>query len=1300
MLALGGTALIAPSVASTDEPQPASAAPGAAQRDEVVSLRTENSRTYRLGDGTFEQEVAPVALNFRDASGAWRAIDNTLERRPDGDLENAANSFGVRIPDDAGDPVTVSSGGRSLSFALQGANARATARVDGAQARYPAARRATTLEYDVAGRTLKESLTLSSPDAPSVHRFDVDWAGMAPVVTRLGTVAFRDAQGRQRFAFAAPWVRDDRGIIAKAAHYEIEASAGRDVVKLVVDPAWLRDPARSFPVVVDPTVYEGAEGMCELISGDYANSSWCDVSMPLTVGRWSGRVRRAALQLELPRDVAETGRVITGAELEFTLDDQWNWGTSEIALHGLTREVGPGATWNSAMPGIPWTTPGGDLTAERESVRVLDSSAIGDRVALGLPRLVQAWTDDTAPDNGVIIKAVDESVERVNVLEDFVLKVRYHHRTGLDPVDYTYDRWDLADGSSVHVNIADQNLIVSANDFGLDGFDDELSLDRTYNAQDDVVAQGVFGLRWRGDFGTVRLWHNAVDDSYALHGPTGLDGLFFRHADGTYDFVGDAMNATLVRDAGGGVTVTDLDTDEEWTFDDGDPHRLVRRGYFSGDGTTATYDASGRLETLRDAAGNVVTFGYDASGRMRTATDQDSAVRQYDYDAAGNLTRFTNPAGQTTTYTIDASGRLASVTAHDNSGIAFTYYGTSRYLATVTPFGTDGSRGPTTTYEGDDRFVAVETTGAKDEIHHFDRTFFNTSSVVGDAPPALTLSGALFAARGTVLPEGHSALAYNATSTVGIADVTITLDGEVLETQAQDCNLGCGDVSGTWALDTEELPPGVHAVKVTATTTAGDQRSQAFKVTVPESSWQSDGVLPGDADPAVDEGIPMTTAPCEALFGTGSSLCSTDVHSDPEADEGGASALLAASPHHVAYGLAQDFREADWLNAPLLKNFRSRFYRRIVPINIAETTDGTRFNGDRSRLRYRELFEHFEATYKAIYEPPEDSGRDPGKLLVSFGKTHCEDRLYRDDCRSPGPLLDLPLQGRYKTLLRSFFTAFPNVDVISAWNEPNNPDQPLHRPRRDETALRALRGGAPRAAKYTFWAMQVCHEWVQDLRRRGEPNPSCTVAAAELNQRGYGKSASWPEYLKTYRNQLESEFVTHNPPFARPRYWAWHPYVDLRVRRVPTGTRRYAEALPSGSRIWLTEVGSRVDRNPDDNAKPPLTERRNTEPQQRAEVVWLYDRLAQSRRNITRLYYYSPFSGRITIQHQVDRVWDSALVGDDMEWLGDYVQDPDHGRQRRYDYGGLDDGVRESYCVVLAHMNPGLAESETPQKCR
>lgn len=79
--------------------------------------------------------------------------------------------------------------------------------------------------------------------------------------------------------------------------------------------------------------------------------------------------------------------------------------------------------------------------------------------------------------------------------------------------------------------------------------------------------------------------------------------------------------------------------------------------------TVMSYDAAGRLLSVRDPQGNQTTYTYDDAGRRLTMTDPDmggfaNLGWTYAYDNDGNLLSQTDPKGQTITMSYDELNRI------------------------------------------------------------------------------------------------------------------------------------------------------------------------------------------------------------------------------------------------------------------------------------------------------------------------------------------------------------------------------------------------------------------------------------------------------------------------------------------------------------------------------------------------------------------------------------------------------------------------------------------------------------------
>ncbi len=666
---------------------------------EVTALRSEFSRTRRLAGGVIETTLSNTPLNFRDDSGRWRRIDNRLERTAAGALTTRANDVHVTIPSVASGPVEFRDGSRSLAFSLIDAPSTAVD-VDGTTAAFDDVKPAADVAYEVDGRALKETLTLASPTAPSVYRFAVDAGGLSPELRPSGDVAFVDAGGRQRLGFQAPWMRDADGTLSRGARYGLERVGGRQIVVLRLDADWLASPERRFPVVVDPTVYSGWERICEIRSGARANTSQCLGALSQTsVGRdESGIVYRSLFALQDLRAVLPDYAQILDSWFAVYLNGQTPVGASQLDLHHLTRGFAGGVTWNRSDGRAGWGRTGGDYDAQTlQRVDTTTADPSDGWMAFDITQLARDLVTGAATSPNLLLKAANETSVHVDSFDAAEVKVRWHPRAGIVS-QYTYERFDLGDGSTLRYNVANGNLALAANDLGWRPSDGRSPTVRYFNSLNALDGDfgGVFGLGTQGSFGSIRLEHHWLNDSYLFAGPSGMTGVFQRRADGGFSSPA-GVNATLTAQPDGTFTLLWSGSGELWTFDS--DLDLARTRTIDGYTVEIAW-SSDRMASLTDSAGHSVTAGYDSGGRLRTLTDQDGRVHRYDYDSLDGLVSYTSPSGAQTRYTWDVLDRVTRIDLPDRTALKIAYDGTLQYPARITPVNATGVDQPATSFDG------------------------------------------------------------------------------------------------------------------------------------------------------------------------------------------------------------------------------------------------------------------------------------------------------------------------------------------------------------------------------------------------------------------------------------------------------------------------------------------------------------------------------------------------------------------------------------------------------------------------
>ncbi len=711
LVTLGGSVLAA-------DPSARPASGGSVVGSDVPALRTEFSQTHRLPGGMLETTFSGAPLNHRDAGGAWQPIDNRLERQADGSWEVRSNDVDVEIPATANGEVRFSEDGDAVSFSLVGSG-DAPADVSGEVAEYADVKTDTELSYEVDGRVLKETLTLTSSEAPDAYRFEIDAGALRPQLRASGDVAFVDSSGQPQLGFQAPWMRDADGEISRGASYELQRVDGRDHVILRLDADWLGNAERRFPVVVDPSVYSGWEHVCEIRSGTRSNTTACDGALAESwVGRdGSGIVYRNLYELQDFRSAIPDESQIIDSWFAVYLNGQNPVAASDLDLHHLTRGFTPGVTWNRSDGRVLWGRPGGDYDPQR-----LDRSSTGDAdprsgwMAFDITRLARDLLTGAETSPNLLVKAADESRAHVDSFDDAEVKVRWRPHTGLLP-QHTYESFELADGSRLSQNMPNGNLVLSANDLGWEPADGRAATVRHFNSLHMRLGyDGVFNTGSEGSAGTIRLEHQGLDDSYVYTGPSGHIGVFERRDDGTFA-APPGLDATLTELSAGGFTIQYGDTGELWTFDaDGDLRQTRQAdGY-----TIDIHFGSHGLASLSDSTGRTAVAGYDLNGDLRTITENGGAVHRYDYDGDDNLAAYISPDGDRTRYSYDSSARLTRIDLPDRTALKISYHGATAYPALITPVDAAGNDQPATGYDGESGWVWSERPASPRTVYFFD----------------------------------------------------------------------------------------------------------------------------------------------------------------------------------------------------------------------------------------------------------------------------------------------------------------------------------------------------------------------------------------------------------------------------------------------------------------------------------------------------------------------------------------------------------------------------------------------------
>jgi RHS repeat-associated protein len=644
---LPAPAALAASDRIADAP-PQSVAPPSTDPQPVMSLWNATSRTYAEPDGSFQAQIFPEPVNYEDPSGSWAPIVNTLvaSAAPGSAARNQAGPYALELPARLGStPVRIQTEGSWLSFSLLGANA--TGSVSGTSDTFSGAMPGVDIIYTALNDGVKEVTRLQNADAPSSFTYTL---ATSPDLTaqqmKDGGVAFVDRSGRSRFVIPAPVVHDTAGV-AGPVTMSLQTTPAASAIAVSVDPSWLSDPARVFPVEIDPTVTFGPSRQCYIQSAAPTTSS-CGSSVEVGGG---SAIDRTLLQFDVSSVPSDS--TVTNAELGLHLGTA-SAVAAAISLHQVMTAWDSTASWNYASGGnVAWSTPGGDFDPAPSY-----TTTVGPTVGSyhWYPtQLVQGWVNGSTANDGMLLKQTTETTTDLFTFDSPVLTVTYHHWLGMQPYQPFYSR-GLTDRMGVSVDLADGNLLVSSHDLQIAGTGLDLSLDRSYNSEGSGTIN--VGAQWELGTGAGIKLNSFADGSADYRGPDGVHYPFIRNPDGT--FIKPAgLDATLVQNANGTYTLT-FHADESH-YDFTSSGKLTSESDRNGNQITFAYTGT-TLNSITDTQGRVTSLAYGANAQITAITDPAGRTYSYGYSVADDLTTYTDPGGGVTTYAYDAQHNMTQIT--------------------------------------------------------------------------------------------------------------------------------------------------------------------------------------------------------------------------------------------------------------------------------------------------------------------------------------------------------------------------------------------------------------------------------------------------------------------------------------------------------------------------------------------------------------------------------------------------------------------------------------------------------------
>ncbi|MEV4481857.1 DNRLRE domain-containing protein [Micromonospora coxensis] len=367
--------VVSAGLAVSEKPPPAKVWPPQKRVKELTGKRTANGRVYQLADGRTQAEISVVPLHYKDGKGKFQTIDTTVRPAKDkGYVQgNRTNTFTSLFGDSSDELARFEQDGRSIELGLVGGAKAVTPKVSGSTVTYPGLAGGADVVYDVTSTALKEKIVLHrAPTGPVSYTFTLDTVGLTAQQRADGSIAFVPRGGGEpAFVMPAPFMydaKDDKSsphgkVWSDKVTQRVKQMYGQTTVTVSADAGWLADPARVYPVVIDPTIKvqpvpTDAQDV-QIYSG--ATTTNYDGSYQLRVGTTDTQAWRSLLKFNLDSIPANTP--IDDAQLQLYYSQTHTTYAADVPMqaHRVTADWTEGsATW-ATMSGQFASAPAGNV---------------------------------------------------------------------------------------------------------------------------------------------------------------------------------------------------------------------------------------------------------------------------------------------------------------------------------------------------------------------------------------------------------------------------------------------------------------------------------------------------------------------------------------------------------------------------------------------------------------------------------------------------------------------------------------------------------------------------------------------------------------------------------------------------------------------------------------------------------------------------------------------------------------------------------------------------------------------------
>jgi hypothetical protein len=386
-------------------------------------------------------------IHYKGPAGTWLDINTTLTSLVGGRLGTSAVAWPTSFAANGADIALASTSidaTRSASFGLTGAQPVAGVQ-SGSAMTYAHILPGITLIAVAEDHGLNDTLTLDSPNTAHAFSFPLRLHGLtATQDPSSGDIVYSDATGAQMrtprgiMHDSAVDERSHRAATSAGLTYTLATGAdGNPVIRVSLDDAWLNDPTRVYPVIVDPQFGPQTTSDDTFVQNTYPGHDYSqDTELP--AGTFNGGADKVRSFMYFDPS-SMNGDTINSATLQ--LFDEWSYQCSprSVTISRITQSWSGPTTVYYPGPNIS----DGFATAPFAFGHTGCTPA-GDFVNIDVRTAVQNWASSIWPAYGLAITSNESDSYswkefrssqatagyRPNIVADYTVPVTNHNPIG------------------------------------------------------------------------------------------------------------------------------------------------------------------------------------------------------------------------------------------------------------------------------------------------------------------------------------------------------------------------------------------------------------------------------------------------------------------------------------------------------------------------------------------------------------------------------------------------------------------------------------------------------------------------------------------------------------------------------------------------------------------------------------------------------------------------------------------------------------------------------------------------------